>query len=206
MADGKRRHVEVAGEDSVNVFVDRPDPSLLCSACFRLLRRPLQARCGHVFCGACAEKEYVATGRCPLDRRPLLPPDKMLRMPDLQARVDGLLVHCTHACVLTDTGWDVDEESCPEVLRWGRRHSHERLCDYASVACPAGGEKCAQVDSLEVVTHVVVWSMLLFGLLQTHFVGELLRDAQTPLTLLLCCPLALFGAVLLANYFMGGSL
>eukprot|EP00899_Mesostigma_viride_P029005 jgi/Mesvir1/928/Mv17486-RA.1 len=139
---------------SVCVFVKPIPASLRCPICWELFQSPVVVRCGHSFCRACVLEELPRSGRCPLDMRPI---DAESLQPDLElsGKVGNLKVHCTHACVLTERGWEVDAESgCPEVVRFGLRHVHEQSCEYALVPCPRGGKRCGTMPALEVAAHL----------------------------------------------------
>eukprot|EP00873_Tetraselmis_striata_P010449 jgi/Tetstr1/430713/TSEL_020505.t1 len=73
-------------------------------------------------------------------------------------------------------------------------HLHERAGGRGDGDTPGGS------DTLEVLTILLAWGLLLFGFYQTHFFGRLMREASPFLTLLLGIPVTLVFVAILAEY------
>jgi len=231
----KNTHVEEDEWGEVQVFIFRQPPpqDLHCVICWELFRDPVIDPCGHSFCRQCIETEVGSSGRCPISRRGLVVEQLG---PNLLAKsmVDELEVHCTYGCKFTDDGrWVVDEEEgCPDTVKFGLRRAHVRACEYATVKCPAGGDRCdripridldfhleddceyskqkkrkdrfraSEVDMTEVVTYLLIWSLIMFGIFTSESLGPLAWQASGPLTVLLSIPATLMVVVIIVEYFI----
>jgi hypothetical protein len=145
--------------------------------------------------------------------------------------VEELEVRCPYGVKLGEDGWQEDEDGCPDTYKLGLRRAKLKACKYRPVKCPYGGRKCgliprldlsyhlseecqhlherntgqddeSGIDTLEVLTVLLVWGLLLFAFYQTHFFGRLMREASGFLTLLLGIPVTLAFVAILAEYFI----
>ena len=76
--------------------------------------------------------------------------------PNLLAKtlVEELEVHCTYGCTFTDEGWVLNDEGCPETIKFGLRKAHQRACEFAPVRCPYGGDRCDLVPQIYLEDHM----------------------------------------------------
>ena len=165
-----------------------PARDLHCPVCWELFRDPVVTAGGHSYCRRCAMQAIAQSGRCPITSTPL---SIQQLAPNVLARsiVDDLRVHCTHGCVLSRGGtYELDPRGCPEVVAFGLRKAHRKACKHAPPGGGggggrgrrAGGGRAARrkaLDRIELATYAVVWSLVMFGPLQTQYFGLLLRRA-----------------------------
>jgi len=67
------------------------------------------------------------------------------------------------------------------------------------------GDRESGMDTLEVLTILMVWSLLIFGLYQTQLFGKLLRDAYWPITILMGIPVSLTFFAIVVELFINSS-
>jgi len=60
--------------------------------------------------------------------------------------------------------------------------------------------KKSEIDPLEAITILVVWSLIMFGLLQTEFLGGMLRKASGPLSILIGFPVGMVFILMIVEY------
>ena len=48
----------------------------------------------------------------------------------------------------------IDEDGCPDVVRFSLRKAHLKACDYRPVQCPAGGDRCPKMPKVELEDHL----------------------------------------------------
>lgn len=106
----------------------------LCGLCNKLVRDPLQAKCGHLFCGICVDTALtVSRGSaevcCAKDGNPLyrnqMFPDNFIKQEILQLRV---FVHCTN-----------NDEGCLWQGKLEDYEEHTQTCQFETVTCDYAG-------------------------------------------------------------------
>ncbi|KAI0829712.1 hypothetical protein BC628DRAFT_1358333 [Trametes gibbosa] len=130
------------------VYLDTPNPNLVCCICRSPFLEPCTARtCSHTFCYECISQAIAINCQCPIDRTPLSLHDLAPADPLIRNLVDELLVQCpqqhlgcTHTSQrlllpthLTDTCQFV-HVPCPTLSctrRIMRKDLAEHRCDHA---------------------------------------------------------------------------
>ena len=193
-----------------------PARDLHCPVCWELFRDPVVTAGGHSYCRRCAMRAIAQSGRCPITSTPL---SIQQLAPNVLARsiVDDLRVHCTHGCVLSRGGtYELDPRGCPEVVAFGLRKAHRKACKHAPPGGGAGGGRGRRarggraarrkaLDRIELATYAVVWSLVMFGALQTQYFGLLLRRAAWILAFLTGLPAVALGAYVAAEHVLTRS-
>ena len=121
-------------------------------------------------------RAIAQSGPCPITRTPL----SLLQLaPYLLApsMVDYLRMYCTYGCVLGKHGtYELDPHGCPTVVIFWLRKTHRKACKFGKA-------------------EPVIWSLAVFGALQTQYFWLLLRR-----TAWIAIPLTGFPAVALVAY------
>ncbi|KFA80457.1 hypothetical protein S40288_02057 [Stachybotrys chartarum IBT 40288] len=79
------------------VYVDEPDPNLLCPICHDPLVDPITTPCDHTFCYRCIRRciDSSPSGTaCPIDREPLTWPECFSAARLIRTQLNGLVVKC----------------------------------------------------------------------------------------------------------------
>ncbi|KAJ1975003.1 hypothetical protein H4R35_003349 [Dimargaris xerosporica] len=72
------------------------DEDLYCSICHDVFNRVCKtSRCGHLFCHACIRAAVARNPSCPMCRAPLRE-SELVAAPQVQDKLDALLVHCSY--------------------------------------------------------------------------------------------------------------
>ncbi|EDO43806.1 predicted protein, partial [Nematostella vectensis] len=116
---------------SVQQFIEKVDPNLLCGICAEVLERAVLTPCGHSFCGVCLEtwmnaklgENEKCPASCPSCRADLYQGDTIPVLA-LRGIVDGLIVHCPNA-----------DNGCKLVLKLEGVEGHLKSCSHAPVQC-----------------------------------------------------------------------
>ncbi|XP_075415892.1 TNF receptor-associated factor 2 isoform X1 [Tenrec ecaudatus] len=155
----------------------QPEDKYLCSACGNVLRRPVQAQCGHRYCScclasilssgpqncaACVQEGIYEEGVSLLDSGSAFPDNAARR------EVEGLPAICPHTgCSWTGTIKEYESAheghcpfmptecpACKAIVRLSQRAHHEELeCPQRSLHCPFCQAPCCRAD-LEVHCEV----------------------------------------------------
>ncbi|XP_063959032.1 E3 ubiquitin-protein ligase PDZRN3-like [Lytechinus pictus] len=127
---------------SMEKFVTKPNPNLICGICACVLRDAVLTRCGHAFCQACLDTWLARplAGTCPQCRTCI---SKFQVSPVWAIReiINGLSIYCSNA-----------DRGCSLTLGVENLEKHLDSCGYAPVECVACG---VVVNRLDYPAHTV---------------------------------------------------
>ncbi|KAK3238447.1 hypothetical protein CYMTET_51543 [Cymbomonas tetramitiformis] len=231
-ADNVHMDVDEAGKVTVFLFANPPSQELRCMICLELFKDPVITPLGHSFCRDCISRHLSNSDRCPVTRRPLttkdLRPNLMANtlVDELEVHCTYGCQFADNGWELDEDGCT---ETTTFGLRKAHQKVCEHrpvTCPYGGVRCDLipridleehvdhecpynlkareeeARERQADLDPLELATYLVVWSLAVFGLMQTEYFSALLTKASTPLIYLTGFPVVLaFLAVLLEYWY-----
>ncbi|XP_072173332.1 uncharacterized protein [Diadema setosum] len=125
---------------SVERFVTKPDPNLMCGICACVLRDAVLTRCGHAFCQTCLDTWLARplAGTCP-QCRTCISKFQVSPVWAIRELVNGMAIFCSNA-----------DRGCALTVRVEMLDKHLDCCGYAPVECVACG---AVVNRLEYPAH-----------------------------------------------------
>mmetsp|Transcript_17736 Transcript_17736/g.42543 ORF Transcript_17736/g.42543 Transcript_17736/m.42543 type:complete len:271 (-) Transcript_17736:338-1150(-) len=217
------------GNTQVYLFTTPPPADLYCPLSREILSDPVLTPYGHTFSRASILERIRSTGRCPVTGKLLsesqLSPNLLAR-----TLVDELEVFCPYGIRLEGGSWVEDEDGCPDTFKLSLRKAKLKACKYRPTLCPYGGRKCglipridldthardecqhlhrggaqaerpdAAIDTLEALTVLLAWGLLVYGVSQTQLFGRLVRSASWQLSLLMGIPVTLLFVAVLLEY------
>ncbi|XP_065183160.1 E3 ubiquitin-protein ligase TRAF7-like [Sycon ciliatum] len=138
-------------------FVSPPLESQLCLFCKGVLQDPvLSIRCGHTFCRACCNKRMVNdSGKCPVEETPFSSESLVVNVA-LASQIGSLLVYCRYGVRNDEVRgeWSLDENGCPQTVRFSGRNEHEAACDFAKLPCPHDEARCGNFRRKMLQSHI----------------------------------------------------
>ena len=151
---------------------------------------------GYTYCYRCIRKRIQDTGTCPISGRPLR---------EAQLEVNELAVSMieqieVYPAKRSGRHWVPVTDRTKRTVTFGLRrlykNSYFRLAKRRR-GSGVGGRNAAgrltraNYDVYELVTYLVIVSLVLYGILRTEFLGYQLRQARVPLLVLLSVPISL---------------
>ena len=122
------------GKNHLYDYPDNVDETLLCALCVQALANPVDAPCGHTFCGSCLSDHMRTRRVCPLDGQTLREKDVKPSSMLVCRLLDRLNVVCPNNAY------------CDQVMARSALETHLQLhCAGAYTSCPREEAGCSYI-------------------------------------------------------------
>ncbi|XP_069762494.1 RING finger protein 151 [Narcine bancroftii] len=111
----------------IELFVNAPDPELICTVCHGVLKDPVELRCQHVFCKSCISIWLARKWECPYCRKKVKGVTRSV-IPMIHNMIGRLIMKCENK------GY-----GCRCTFPLEQRKIHKATCEFRIVSCKYEG-------------------------------------------------------------------